>query len=144
MQSPEQPIGEDPVAVAAVEHDDGCEERAWVRIGIPRTDAAHPATSWLLTEAYWAGQVRAPAFGQAMRYLQSHVGAIIKGITSGYGVRERRREKRLDSIINDQPGPLDEHTTREIAELRRSGRPPVGNGSTGSTRSGSSRSFDGC
>lgn len=118
---PEQPIGEDPVESAGVEYDDGCDERAWVRIGIPRTDPAHPATSWLLTEAHWAGQVRAPAFGQALRYLQRHVGAIIKGITSGYGLRERRREKRLESIIQDQPAPWDERVTGEIAELRSSG-----------------------
>ena len=115
---PGQPIGEDPVESAGVEHDDGGEERAWVRIGIPRTDAAHPATSWLLTEAYWAGQVRAPAFGQALRYLQGHVGAIIKGITSGYGLREAQRAKRLESIIGGQPQPWSDVVASEIAELR--------------------------
>ena len=114
-----EPIGEDPVESAGVECDDGCDERAWVRIGIPGTDAAHPPTSWLLTEAYWAGQVRAPAFGQAMRYLQSHVGAIIKGITAGYGLREGRRARRLEAIVRDQPLPWDDTVTRQIEELRR-------------------------
>ena len=46
---PDRPIGEDPVEKAAVEYDNGCDERAWVRIGIPRTDDGHPATSLLLT-----------------------------------------------------------------------------------------------
>lgn len=116
----DQPIGEDPVENAGIEYDDGCDERAWVRIGIPRTDATHPATTWLLTEAYWGGRVRAPAFGQALRYLQGHVGAIVEGITSGYGLREARREKRLAAIVEEQPEPWDQRVTAEIAELRRS------------------------
>ncbi len=116
----QQPIGEDPVERAAVETGDGSEERVWVRVDIPATDAAHPAASWLLTEAYWAGQVRAPAFGQALGYLRSHVGAIIKGIASGYGLREDARAKRLAAIIAEQPTPWDERTRSDVAELQRS------------------------
>ncbi|MEX1168555.1 MAG: hypothetical protein WEE50_00290 [Chloroflexota bacterium] len=114
------PIGEDPVESAGVEQLGGLEERAWVRLAIPATDETHPATTWLLTEAHWAGRIRAPAFGQAMRYLQSHVAAIVKGITAGYGLREERRERRLEMIIREEPAPWDERTTREIADLRRS------------------------
>ncbi len=110
-------IGEDPVRQAGVETDDGQAERAWVRIAVPRTDPAHPATSWLLTEAYWAGQVRAPAFGQALRYLQRHIGAIVRGIASGYGLREEARTRRLAAIIAEQPEPWDERTRGEITEL---------------------------
>ena len=117
---PGQPIGEDPVEAAGIELADGCDERAWVRIAIPATDPEHPATHWLLTEAHWAGRVRAPAFGQAMRYLQSHIGAVVRGITAGYGLREERRERRLEMIIGEQPEPWDERVTREIAELRES------------------------
>lgn len=111
-------IGEDPVEQAAVETDNGSDERVWVRIAIPETDAEHPATSWLLTEAYWAGQVRAPAFGQALGYLRSHIGAIIKGIAGGYGLREEARAKRLAAIIASQPKPWDQRVASEIAELR--------------------------
>jgi hypothetical protein len=118
--TPDQPIGEDPVETAAVEYEDGCDERAWVRIGIPRTDDTHPAASWLLTEAYWAAQVRAPAFGQALRYLQSHVGTIVKGIANGYGLREKARVKRLAAIVAAQPKPWDERVALEIADLERS------------------------
>jgi hypothetical protein len=118
--APPQPIGEDPVQQAGVDTDAGVDDRVWVRIGIPGTDAAHPAATWLLTEAYWAGQVRAPAFGQALRYLRGHIGAIIKGIASGYGLREDAREKRLAEIIAAQPEPWDDRTRGEIAELRAS------------------------
>jgi hypothetical protein len=119
-RNPDETIGEDPVECAAVDYEQGGDERAWVRIGLPQTGDAYPATTWLLTEAYWAGQVRAPAFGQAMRYLQSHIGAIIKGIASGYGLREKARAKRLAAIIDEQPKPWDAEVASQIAELRSS------------------------
>ena len=112
-------IGEDPVEQAAIERG-GVDERAWARIGMPATDPDHPATIWLLTEAYWAGEIRAPAFAQAMRYLQRHIGAIIRGIAAGYGLRERRREQRIAAIINEQPTPWEPRVASEIAELRQS------------------------
>ncbi len=79
-----------------------------------------PPTRWLLTEAYWAGRVRAPAFGQAIRYIQSHIGSIVRGITAGYGLREDMRARRLKKIIEEEPQPWDERTPREMAELQRS------------------------
>ncbi len=117
---PTHAIGEDPVDAAGIERSDGWDERAWVRLSIPATDNDHPATRWLLTEAYWAGRVRAPAFAQAMRYLQSHIGAIVRGITAGYGLREDMRARRLERIISEQPQPWDARITREIAELGQS------------------------
>lgn len=117
---PEEAIGEDPVEAAGIESIGGIDERAWVRIAIPHTDEDHPATTWLLTEAHWAGRVRAPAFGQALRYIQSHVGAIISGITAGYGLREDRREQRVKDIILQQPTPWDARVTHQIDELRAS------------------------
>lgn len=117
---PTTAIGEDPVDAAGIERSDGCDERAWVRFSIPGTDGDHPPTRWLLTEAYWAGRVRAPAFAQATRYLQSHIGAIVRGITAGYGLREDMRARRLEKIISEQPQPWDARITSEIAELRQS------------------------
>ena len=117
---PTHTIGEDPVEAAGIERADGWDERAWVRLAIPGTGADHPPTRWLLTEAYWAGRVRAPAFAQAIRYLQSHIGSIVRGITAGYGLREDMRARRLEKIVREEPQPWDERTTREIAELQRS------------------------
>lgn len=117
---PDQAIGEDPVESAGIERADGCDERAWVRITIPETDDGHRARTWLLTEAYWASRIRAPAFAQTMRYLQRHIGPIVRGITDGYGLREERRARRLEMIIGGQPQPWDERVAREVAELRRS------------------------
>lgn len=117
---PDRRIGEDPVIDAAVETDEDGGERAWVRVQIPSTDEAHPASSWLLTEAHWAGQVRAPAFGQALRYLRGHVAAIIKGIADGYGLRETSRKTRIAKLIEEEPEPRSERIESEIAEIRRS------------------------
>ena len=112
-------IGENPVQTGAIECDDGCDERAWARIAIPKI-GEHPAETWLLTEAYWAGVVRAPSFGQALRYLQGHIAAIISGIANGYGIREDRRTDRLRKIIDSQPEPRDARVKAEIEELQRS------------------------
>lgn len=112
-------MGENPVQTGAVECGDGCDERAWARIAIPAADG-HPATTWLLTEAYWAGTVRAPGFGQALGYLRSHIRAIIHGIANGYGLRETRRAERNAEIIREQPEPWDTRVAREVEELRRS------------------------
>jgi hypothetical protein len=120
LTNPAHQFGEDPVADAGVDCDDECDERAWVQIRIPRTDDTHPATTWLLTEAHWAGQVRAPSLGQATRYLRSHVGAIVEGIANGYGPREDRRAKRLKTLIDEEPEPRSERIKAEIAELLRS------------------------
>jgi hypothetical protein len=112
-------VGENPVQTGAVEYDDGGQERSWARIAIPGTPS-QPAATWLLTEAYWAGTVRAPAFGQALRYLRSHVGAIIRGIADGYGLREKQRADRNRDIIKQQPKPWDERVISQVEELRRS------------------------
>ena len=117
---PEEAIGEDPVEAAGIEAIGGTDERAWVRIAIPHTDEDHPAATWLLTEAHWAGRLRAPAFGQALRYIQSHVGAIIRGITAGYGLREERRADRVRDIIEKQPKPWDARIAHQIGELQAS------------------------
>ena len=116
---PEAKVGENPVQTGAVEYDDGGQERSWARIAIPAT-SAQPAATWLLTEAYWAGTVRAPGFGQALGYLRSHVGAIIRGIADGYGLREGRRAERNRDIIDKQPKPWDPRVTGQVEELRRS------------------------
>jgi hypothetical protein len=120
LSQAENQFGEDPVEDAGVECDDDCDERAWVRLRIPRTDDAHPATSWLLTEAHWAGQVRAPSFGQSLRYLSSHIATIIEGIAEGYGPRETSRKARLDMLIDAEPEPRSERIKAEIDEVRRS------------------------
>ncbi len=113
------------------------DDRVWVRIAMPRTDDAHPATTWLLTEAYWAGEVRAPAFGQALGYLRSHIGAIIEGIAAGYGLREDARAKRLAAIVAEQPTALGRPNPRPRSPSCAPRPVGAGGGSTGSIGSGS-------
>ena len=118
-QGTEPKVGENPVQTGAVEYDDGGQERSWARIAIPATPD-HPPATWLLTEAYWAGTIRAPGFGQALGYLKSHILAIIRGIADGYGLREDRRAVRNREIIEERPQPWDAGVTEQVEELRRS------------------------
>src|SRR2546423_13268061 len=79
-----------------------------------------PAATWLLTEAYWAGTVRAPAFSQTLRYLQRHIGSIIDGITAGYGPREERRKDRNEELAANPGEPITDRVRAEVRELRTS------------------------
>ena len=115
----EPKVGENPVQTGAVEYDDGGQERSWARIAIPATPD-QPAATWLLTEAYWAGTIRAPGFGQALGYLRSHVGAVIRGIADGYGLREDRRAIRNKEIEGELAKPWAPRVKSQVDELRRS------------------------
>ncbi len=98
--APNEPVGEDPVRDARVEGD-----RVWAEVEIPAA-AGRAADTWVLTEAYWAGQVRAPGLAMTLRYLRERVPSVIAGIANGYGAREPRRKERLDSLIEAAaPGP---------------------------------------
>ncbi len=60
-----------------------------------------PATRWVMTEAWWAADLRAPALGAVVRYLRARLGRIVGGIATGYHRREstwdRRREASLQA-----------------------------------------------
>ena len=57
---PEATIGENPVGSASVSDP----ENAWIEVDVPAY-AGRPRAQWLFTEAYWAGDVRAPSFAAA-------------------------------------------------------------------------------
>src|SRR5215210_4518140 len=84
------PIGENPVRAASVSD----EANPWIEVDIPEFAGRRPAR-WVFTEAYWAGDVRAPSFAAAASYLLSRLPGIIEGIAEGWGQREPRRMKRL-------------------------------------------------
>ena len=73
----------------------------------PYLEVAIPAhgdrleTRWVLTEAWWAADLRAPALGTVVDYLSRRLGRVIAGIAQGYRGREttwrtRRSEARSD------------------------------------------------
>jgi hypothetical protein len=108
-----QPVGEDPVGRARIEGD-----RVWAEVEIP-AGAGRPPGTWLVTESYWAGQIRAPGLKETLGYLQRRLRSIIRGITSGYGARESRRRSRLATFIADPAQRDSADDERLVPELRR-------------------------
>jgi len=88
-------VGEDPVSRAG---EDG--DRAWASIEIPAA-AGRGRDTWLVTESYWAGEIRAPSLVTTLGYLRRHVPSIIRGVTAGYGQREPRRVERLRRLADE-------------------------------------------
>jgi hypothetical protein len=104
-------IGENPVLEARAEGD-----RVWAAIEIP---AAHgqPADTWLITESYWAGEIRAPGLSDTLGYLRRHLRPIINGIAQGYGGREDRRVARVNDLMADAATSVDPDEVEVAAEL---------------------------
>ncbi len=98
-QHPEATIGENPVGSASVSDP----ANAWIEVDIPAY-SDRPRAQWLFTEAYWAADIRPPAFGAAAAYLLARLPGIIRGIALGYGAREGRRAQRLARLRDEHPG----------------------------------------
>lgn len=72
----------------------------YLELGIP-AHGDRVATRWVLTEAWWAADLRAPSLGAVVDYLSRRLGRVIAGIAQGYRGREsvwraRRAEARAD------------------------------------------------
>ena len=110
--NPGAELGENPVSAASVSDPDN----RWIRVDIPAFGGRDRA-EWLFTEAYWAGDVRAPSFAAASAYLLGRLSGIVQGIARGYGFRENARESRLARLATtfaDHP---------DIGELARASDP---------------------
>lgn len=112
---PEATIGESPVGSASVSD----VANPWIEVDVPAF-AGRARGQWLLTEAYWAGDVRPPSFTDAARYLLRRVPGIAFGIAQGYGVREDRRAERLQSLLDTHASNPDPTVQLRLAEIRRS------------------------
>ena len=96
---PDDVVGENPVTAASVSDPDN----RWIAVDIPAFKR-RPRAEWLFTEAYWAGDVRPPSFSASAAYLLGHLRMIIRGIATGYGLREPARKVRLEQLVRDHPG----------------------------------------
>jgi pimeloyl-ACP methyl ester carboxylesterase len=112
---PDHTIGENPVSAASVIDP----ANPWIEVDIPAF-AHRDRTQWLLTEAYWAGDVRAPSFADAARYLFRRIPGVVRGITHGYGIREDQRKKRLARLIEANEHSDDPKARARVDDLRRS------------------------
>jgi hypothetical protein len=56
--------------------------------------AGLPETSWVMTEAWWAGAIRPPSLGRTIDYLSKRMSTVVSGIGAGY----RRRSHALHDL----------------------------------------------
>lgn len=111
-RSPGTPaIGENPVRAASVSDP----QSRWISVDIPAVHG-RPRAEWLVTEAYWASDIRPPSFAASVGYLLGHLPMIIRGIAYGYGERRDQRKRRFALIPGQTPD------DRQQRELRKSDR----------------------
>jgi hypothetical protein len=58
--------------------------------------AGHPAQTWVFTEAWWAQSTRPPTLPAMIQYSLRALFPILRGITQGYRVLERRWSRRVE------------------------------------------------
>jgi hypothetical protein len=101
----------------------------YLELSIP-PHADLPATTWVVTEAWWAADLRHPSLGRTIDYLRRRMRTLVSGIASGY--REsapllRDLAVATDVIGGDRP-PLDWRIIESLDGLqaRTFGARPVG------------------
>jgi hypothetical protein len=112
---PTETVGENPVSAASVTDP----ANPWIELDVPAAERRDRG-QWLFTEAYWAGDVRAPSFPEAVRYLFRRIPGIVGGIAEGYGARETSRRKRLETLVKDNESNPDPVVTSRVEDLQRS------------------------
>jgi len=112
---PTETIGENPVSAASVTDP----ANPWIELDVPAAERRDRG-QWLFTEAYWAGDVRAPSFPEAVRYLFRRIPGIVGGIAEGYGARETSRRKRLATLVKDNESNPDPIVKSRVEDLKRS------------------------
>lgn len=91
--------------------------------------AGVPSTTWVMTEAWWAADVRPPNLGRTIDYLRRRMGMVVSGIAAGY----RDRSPRLlelalaTDLLPDGQTPLDWRLVEALdrAQSRTFGARPV-------------------
>ena len=94
----------------------------YLELDIPAV-GAFPARRWVLTEAWWAAQIRAPSLGDAAAYVRRGLPGILRGITEGYRVRTDLWTDRLKTELKnlDAKDGGDSLARRELVARRRWG-----------------------
>jgi hypothetical protein len=79
----------------------------YLELAIPE-HAGVPATTWVMTEAWWASDLRAPNLGRTIDYLRRRMATVVSGIAAGYRDRSPRLVElaQATDVIGDPP-PLD-------------------------------------
>jgi hypothetical protein len=114
-EHPGDAIGSSSVTSASVSDPD----QPWLELSIPAL-GGRLRSRWLLTEAYWAGDVPQLSFLDSIRFLQPRIPGILRGIERGYGARQDRRWQRLRRLLQENQANPDPLVQARVDELRRS------------------------
>jgi hypothetical protein len=89
-----------------------------------------PSTSWVLTEAWWASDLRAPSLGRTIDYLRRRIGMVVAGIAAGYRDRAPRLHElaQATDVIGEGRPPLDWRLAEGLDKIqsRMFGARPIG------------------
>lgn len=90
----------------------------YLEIAVP-AHADVPATTWVLTEAWWASDLRAPNLGRTIDYLRRRMATVVAGIAQGYRDRSGRLvELAQAGEIIGEPPPLDWRLAERLDETQ--------------------------
>ncbi len=81
----------------------------YLELAIPAHEQL-PETTWVLTEAWWAADLRPPDLGRTIDYLRRRMPTLVQGITDGYAARKGPLDvlaERLAVAEPDARAPLD-------------------------------------
>ncbi len=101
----------------------------YLEIAIPAHQDS-PSTTWVVTEAWWASDLRAPSLGRTIDYLRRRMGTVVSGIAAGYRDRSPRLVELAQATDVIGPGrpPLDWRLAEGLdrVQSRTFGARPVG------------------
>jgi hypothetical protein len=113
----EQSLSPDPVISSQFAF--SAASQPYLELDIPKV-GAHPARRFVITEAWWAAQVRPPSLSDAAGYMFRGFPKILRGIVRSYETRGDVWSKRLDRDL--AAAEADGRDTPAIRELKARGR----------------------
>jgi hypothetical protein len=108
--------GFDPDPVVRSEFSFSGSSQPYLELDVPAA-GGHGARRWVITEAWWAAQIRAPSLGDAAAYVRRGLPSILRGIRDGYGVRTDLWSDRLAAELA-KAEPDEAANTPAMQELR--------------------------
>jgi hypothetical protein len=91
----------------------------YLELSIPEYDGV-PATNWVITEAWWASDLRPPDLGRTTGYLRRRMATVVSGIAAGYRDRSPRLVElaQATDVIGEGPPPLDWRLAEELDRIQ--------------------------
>ena len=91
----------------------------YLELSIP-AHAGMPGTTWVITEAWWASDLRPPNLGRTIDYLRRRMATVVSGIAAGYRDRSPRLVElaQATDVIGEGLPPLDWRLAEELDRVQ--------------------------